>query len=125
MASPLRQRAHYLVERRLGLEADAGEVGQADEASLDRAIVGEAAERREHVGVGFVAAEPEPDRDVERKLVAAMRHASAYSIASSSEKRRLASTARLPPSPTTASAASMRRRSSAKFTPPILILMQA
>src|SRR5260370_41605793 len=73
--SPFGERAHDAVERGFCFEADAGEVGQADERILDRAVVGEAAEWGEDVGVAFVAAEPEPNRAVEGELVAAMRHA--------------------------------------------------
>src|SRR5205085_12122879 len=73
--SPLGERAHDLVKRGLRFEADTRNVGQAHEAVFNRAIVGEAAERGEHVGVGFIAAEAEPDRDVEGELVPAMRHA--------------------------------------------------
>ena len=71
----LPERAHDAVKGGFRLEADARDVGQADEAVLDRAVVGEAAEGGEHVGVAFVAAKAEPDRDVERELVAAMRYA--------------------------------------------------
>src|ERR1044071_1230865 len=63
--SGLRERAHDAVEGGFHLEADAGDVGQADEAILDRTIVGEAAERGEYVGVAFVAAEPAPARDIQ------------------------------------------------------------
>src|SRR5438105_3458462 len=75
IGSPIGERPHHLVKGGFRLKADAGEVGQADERILHRAGVGEAAERGEYVGVAFVAAEAEPDRDVEGELVAAMRHA--------------------------------------------------
>ena len=59
----------------LALEADARRVGQGDATVDHRAIVGEAAERREDLRIGFVAAALQPDRDVERELVTAVRHA--------------------------------------------------
>ena len=45
----------------LALEADAGRVGHAHAAILDRAVVGEAAEWREDLRVGFVAAALQAD----------------------------------------------------------------
>src|SRR5258708_36696 len=59
----------------LALEADAGRVGQGDLAVDHGAVVGEAAERREDLRVGFIAAALQADGDVERELMAAMRHA--------------------------------------------------
>src|SRR5689334_18374765 len=66
---------HHRPEIGLALEADAGGVGQGDAAIDHWAVVGEAAERCEHLRIGFVAAALQADRDVERELVAAVRHA--------------------------------------------------
>src|SRR5205807_195864 len=71
-ASVFCQRLHDGVEAGFRLEADAGDVGQAHIALLDRMAVGEAAERLEDLRVGFVAAQAQPDGDVERELVAAV-----------------------------------------------------
>src|SRR5207245_10069093 len=66
---------HHRPQVLLRLKADPRDVWHADVAVLDRHAVGEAAERGKDVGIGFVAAEAEPDRNVEGELVAAMRHA--------------------------------------------------
>ena len=50
---------HHRDQVGLGLEADAGTVGQGDLAVDDVVAVGEAAERLEQVWVALVAAEPE------------------------------------------------------------------
>src|SRR6185437_7706827 len=75
MSSQACQGLHDSPQILLRLEADAGDVGHTDIAVLDRHAVGEAAERREDIGVGFIAAKAKPDGDVEGELVAAMRHA--------------------------------------------------
>src|SRR5674476_954237 len=67
-----RQLPHDLVQPRLALEADAGAVGQRDEAALDAGVVGEAAEIAEHAGIGFRPAQPEAGGNRQRHLVAAM-----------------------------------------------------
>ncbi len=68
---------HHRPQLGLALEADAWRVGHRHAAVDNRAIVGEAAERREDLRIGFVAAALQADGDVERELVAAMRHAAA------------------------------------------------
>src|SRR5258708_7887878 len=69
-----RQRRSYVLhdvpQVGLALETDARRVGQGDAAVDNRAVVGETAERREHLRVGFVAATLHADGDVERKLMA-------------------------------------------------------
>src|SRR3954452_15953291 len=75
-AAPERLREH-LVERGLALDADAGRLARGDLPVLDRGVVGDPAERAKPVGVGLVAAEPEPARDRERELVPAVRNAPA------------------------------------------------
>src|SRR5450759_861521 len=63
---------HDLIKPRLALEANAGAVGERDEAVLDAGIVGEAAEIAEHAGIGFRAAQPEAGGNRQRHLVAAV-----------------------------------------------------
>src|ERR1700733_901332 len=61
----------------LGLETDARPVGQADVALDDVSVIRKAAKRAEHVWIGLVAAKAQPRRDVERHLMATVRHDSA------------------------------------------------
>src|SRR5664279_360113 len=73
-----RQVPHDLVKPRLALEADAGAVGERDEAVLDARIVGETAEVTKYAGIGFRAAQPETGGNRQRHLIAAVRkHGSA------------------------------------------------
>ncbi|MDT4849216.1 hypothetical protein FQZ97_833310 [compost metagenome] len=60
-----RQRLHLAVQVGLAFEADAGQVRQRHMAVLDLHAIGESAERLEQVGVGLVAAQPEPRGDVQ------------------------------------------------------------
>jgi hypothetical protein len=62
-------RLQYRVKFRLGLEANAWNIGQAHETALDRNAIREAAGRPEHIRVGFIAAKMQPGGDVERLSV--------------------------------------------------------
>src|SRR3569832_3035313 len=64
---------HFAVQIGLALEADAGQFRHGDETVLDFHAVGEAAERLDQVRIGFVAAQPQSCRDVQRLLMAAVR----------------------------------------------------
>jgi hypothetical protein len=67
-----RKLAHDAIERRLALEADTGPAAQRQVAAVELGVIGKAAERTEHAGIGFGPAQPEAARDGERHLVAAM-----------------------------------------------------
>ena len=71
---PLGQLAQESVELRFRFKADAGYVWQADITASNRNAVRKAAERLEDVRVGFVAAQMQAGRDVERHLMTAVRN---------------------------------------------------
>src|SRR3546814_3483450 len=61
-------------QRLLLLEADARRIGQRDAPAFHPGVVGEAAEGREDLRIGLVAAELQAGGDVQRELMPAMRH---------------------------------------------------
>src|SRR3546814_18272570 len=66
--------AQALDQRRLLLEAYARRIGQRDAPAFHPGVVGEAAEGREDLRIGLVAAELPAGGDVQRELMPAMRH---------------------------------------------------
>lgn len=68
----LRKSLHDAVQLVLCFETDTGEIRQSDVTIVDSEAVRESAKRLKNTWVGFIAAEAETGRDVERHLVAAM-----------------------------------------------------
>ena len=65
---------HHLVERGFSLEADAGDLRQADPATLHLDTIGKSTEGLEYARIALVPTKAETGSDIERHLVSAMRH---------------------------------------------------
>jgi hypothetical protein len=62
-------------KRRFRLKPNPRNIGHLDPPIYHWRAIGETTEGRENLWVAFIAAKPEADRDIQRELMPAMRHA--------------------------------------------------